>query len=165
MTETELQAEIARDRDRLADVFTYFVNQQKVYGDPLAIRRRLIQASGGQIRELMQAAFSPPTPSDATLSAPTAASTPDESSGQPEPTPAPSVDPQAALAMKQAQAEDALLAVVRHGFRLSAFDDATGEGVLDDVCWHILSEYTEYMTAHEEHADHADAFAASDPIG
>ena len=103
------------DRDRL--VFRYQVDDRTVYADPLALRRRLVQATGGEINQLLREAADPP--------------------------PGGAYDPSQELACLAAR--ERLAAAILAAFDLPPFDPATGGGTTEAVALAPLWEFTDWL--------------------
>jgi len=107
-------------------IFTFWNGQMMVNEDPLALRRRLVQASGGRLSQLCRDASDvPPPPGDRKL-------TEEEEKME-------AIDQ-----LRRAEAQDNLAAVVRQAFKLPAFNPADGKGALDAECWYCLKQWWEW---------------------
>ncbi len=104
-------------------IFTYWNGARWVNEDPLALRRRLVQASGGRLAQLCRDATDRVGRPGEVL---------------PEETP---VDQ-----LRRCEAQEALAAVVRQAFKLPAFNpDDPLKGSLDAECWHCLRQWWEWQ--------------------
>lgn len=101
-------------------IFQYHDGKNIVCADPLAIRRKIIQASHGTFDTIFKSASG-----DDPISGDQGA----DASGK----------------VRQASAEDSLLAIVREVFGLDPFDRNTGAGCMDDHVFHVLNSFHEWL--------------------
>lgn len=96
-------------------IFTMRRGDMVIHLDPLALRRRLLQASGGRFSQLV-----------------TASREREAGAGEESPT----------EVLARCDAQDKLLAVVRQAFVLPAWDEGSpAKGALDADCWRALNLY------------------------
>jgi hypothetical protein len=102
--------------DRL--IYRYSNGEQDLFGDPLAIKRSLIQLAGGDLPGLIEKAVPP-----------------DELNNQENP---------AAAAMR-IDAEEKLVEIIRKAFQLPKVDPKTGSGVTDSMVWRVWDDFSEFL--------------------
>lgn len=102
------------DRDRL--VFRYEVNGRAVFADPLALRRRLIQATGGEFNTLLAEA-QPATGGES--------------------------DPAGEVGRENAR--ERVLGAVYQAFGLTPVDPETGGGVTEEEAAAVLTAYLAWL--------------------
>ena len=49
------------------------------------------------------------------------------------------------MKLMRAEAQDRLLAVIRQAFKLPAWDEATGHGVMDNHCWAVINQFYRWL--------------------
>jgi hypothetical protein len=103
--------------------FRYHDGNAEVHGDPAALRRGLVLATGGRVNQLLRDYYAA---NDAR-----ARGLPDEAL--------------AAAEVREARAAAVLLPAVREVFSLKPFDGGTGRGATDDDCDRVLCEFQNYL--------------------
>jgi hypothetical protein len=99
------------------DIFQYHDGEKQRWGDPMAIRRRLVLACGGSFQRLWEDYF----PDLSKVGLP-----PEEGGLTPERA--------ASLLLARATAGEKFLPAVRQAFQMVAFDEATGAGATEQHC-------------------------------
>lgn len=100
-------------------IYSYHDGVKDVFADPLALKRKLVQAARGDLAGLIQRA------------------TPPEENAGPE---APD------RTLDRMNAETELLAVVREAFQLPEINPATGEGCTDSMVWRVWDHFGDYLS-------------------
>lgn len=93
-------------------IFSFMRGEEAVHMDPLALRRKLLQASGGRWHQLCKDAYAPESPEE----------TPTQ-------------------ILARCDAQDKLMAVVRQAFALPKYEEATGKGAMEGDCLKLLNLY------------------------
>lgn len=101
--------------------FRYHDGAGEVHGDPTALRRGMVAATGGRINALLRGYYAVRS----------------GMSGE---------ALESALAT-QAAAAAVLMPAVRQTFKMAPFDPATGRGATDDDCDRVLCEFQNYLSA------------------
>lgn len=131
------------DRDKL--VFKYQVEGREVHADPLVLRRRLVQASGGMFDQILADAAG--EAEGGTDSGPPAAMFLPHGVEKPTPEQLAKAS-SAARAAAESRREDARerrAKVVFEAFELTPIDRATGEGVTELEALNLLWSFLDYL--------------------
>lgn len=105
------------------EIYSYHNGVSEVFADPLALKRKLVQAARGDLAGLISRA----SPPEETLQA---------------------EDPDRTLDRMNAETE--LLAVVRAAFQLSEVNPATGEGCTDSMVWRVWDHFGDYVSGEKK---------------
>lgn len=105
-------------------IYVYHDGERERRADPLAIRRAILRAAGGDIEGLVEAAL---TEDQSPI---TEGMAPGERGRR---------------LLRQAEAQERLAEVVRVAFGLKAFDPETGGGCTEEMVWRVWDHFHEYM--------------------
>lgn len=122
------------DKERL--IFVYQMGETKVYGDPLALYRKMLVACGGDIDGVVSAAYATAVKASPVPSVPVATG-----EGQPAAIPEPEIQPVGECDGSM----DRLIDAIRSAFDLPSINPATGAGVPDAAALKLFDIFTEFL--------------------